>query len=244
MTATTGFWAHRAEQESLGKANGMQPFTTKAFYAGVGFFSFFLFVVGSFRLLRPIVLLSDWIHHGSYKLKIFGNGFVHDVYIQVTGLVAGVGYGTFYWAYYPDKFAFGHKNLVTAGPSRGMLWMQHTMLRPTVMFSVVGLTFAGVESLMEELRGSHHKEPINSAYAGAAAGVVLGGFMTKRFDIATMTGLGMGMLMGLLELNGSSVVCDPKGEAARKFPVSMPAQFQETTTLNDLKEKYPAYKSN
>jgi hypothetical protein len=31
----TGFWAYRAEQESLGKANGVQPFATKAFYAGV-----------------------------------------------------------------------------------------------------------------------------------------------------------------------------------------------------------------
>jgi len=112
------------------------------------------------------------------------------------------------------------------------------------MFSVVGLTFAGVESLMEELRGSHHKEPINSAYAGAAAGVVLGGFMTKRFDVATMTGLGMGMLMGLVELNGSNLISDPQGQAARKFPVSMHSQFQESTVLNELKDKYPAYKSN
>jgi hypothetical protein len=162
----------------------------------------------------------------------------------MTGVVAGVGYGSLYWAYYPDKLAFGHKNLVTSGPSRGMMWIQHTMLRPTVMFSIVGLTFAGVESLMEEIRGSHHKEPINAAYAGAAAGVVLGGFMTKRFDYATMTGLGMGMLMGLVELNGSNLICDPQGQAAKKFPVSMHSQFQETADLNELKDKYPAYKSN
>ncbi len=30
-----GFWAYRAEQENLGRANGIQPFTTKAFYASV-----------------------------------------------------------------------------------------------------------------------------------------------------------------------------------------------------------------
>jgi hypothetical protein len=149
-----------------------------------------------------------------------------------------------YWSYYPDKFAFGHKNTVTSGPSRGMLWIRHTVIRPTVMFSAVGLTFAGVESLMEEIRGSHHKEPINAAYAGAAAGVVLGGFVTKRFDIATMTGIGMGILMGLVELNGSSLICDPEGQAAKKFPVSLPSQFSETTTLNELKEKYPAFKTN
>jgi len=31
----TGFWHYRHEQESLGKANGMQPLSTKAFYAAV-----------------------------------------------------------------------------------------------------------------------------------------------------------------------------------------------------------------
>lgn len=163
---------------------------------------------------------------------------------QMTGVTAGLGYGAMHWAYYPDKLAFSHKNTVTSGPSRGMLWIRHTVLRPTVAFSVVGLTFAGVESFMEEVRGSHHKDPMNAAYAGAAAGLVLGGFMTRRFDIATMTGLGMGMMMGLLELNGSSLVCDPETEAAKKFPVSLPSQFKESPVLSELKDKYPAYKSN
>jgi len=35
MVPTEGFWAHRAEQEALGRANGMQPFSKKAFYAAV-----------------------------------------------------------------------------------------------------------------------------------------------------------------------------------------------------------------
>ena len=35
MVATEGFWAYRAEQEALGRANGMQPFSKKAFYAAV-----------------------------------------------------------------------------------------------------------------------------------------------------------------------------------------------------------------
>ena len=35
MVPTEGFWAYRAEQEALGRANGMQPFSTKAFYAAV-----------------------------------------------------------------------------------------------------------------------------------------------------------------------------------------------------------------
>lgn len=31
----TGFWEYRHEQEQLGQANGVQPFATKAYYAGV-----------------------------------------------------------------------------------------------------------------------------------------------------------------------------------------------------------------
>lgn len=165
-------------------------------------------------------------------------------FTQTSGVTAGVAYGTLYWAYYPDKFAFGHKNTVVNGPSRGMLWLQHTMLRPAVAFSVVGLTFAGVESFLEEIRGSHQKDPWNAAGAGVAAGIVLGGFVTRRFDVASMTGLGMGLLMGMVEMNGSNLICDPETEAAKKFPVTMPSKFQETSVLSELKEKYPAYKQN
>lgn len=160
------------------------------------------------------------------------------------GTTAGLAYGTMYWAYYPDKMAFAHKKTVLSGPSRGMLWLKHTMLRPAVAFSVVGLTFAGVESFLEEVKGSHHKDPWNAAVAGAAAGVVLGGFMTRRFDIASMTGLGVGLLMGMVEMNGSNLICDPEHEAARKFPITLPAKYQETTVLSELKDKYPAYKQN
>jgi hypothetical protein len=34
------FWAYRQQQESLGKANGTQPFPTKAFNAGVSLVDF------------------------------------------------------------------------------------------------------------------------------------------------------------------------------------------------------------
>jgi len=118
------------------------------------------------------------------------------------------------------------------------------MLRPAVAFSAVGLTFAGVESFLEEIRGSHQKDPWNAAGAGMAAGIVLGGFVTRRFDVASMTGLGMSLLMGMVEMNGSNLICDPETEAAKKFPVTLPAKFEETPVLSDLKEKYPAYKQN
>lgn len=118
------------------------------------------------------------------------------------------------------------------------------MLRPIVAFSAVGLTFAGVESLLEEIKGSHHKDPWNATYAGAAAGMVLGGFFTRRFDIASMTALGVGIVMGMVEVNGPNVICDPVTQAAKKFPASFSAKFKETQDLSDLKDKYPAYKNN
>lgn len=118
------------------------------------------------------------------------------------------------------------------------------MLRPAVAFSLVGLTFAGVESFLEEVKGSHHKDPWNSTFAGAAAGMVMGGFFTRRFDIASMTALGVGMVMGMVEVNGPNLICDPVTQAAKKFPASFSAKFEESEELSDLKDKYPQYASN
>lgn len=164
--------------------------------------------------------------------------------IKVQGTGAGVAYGTFQWAYYPDKFAFAHKGTITAGPSRGVQFLKQTMMRPAVALSAVGVTYAGVESFLEEVKGSHHKDPWNAAFAGAAAGLVMGGFFTRRFDIAFTTSLGVGLVMGMLEINGSSIICDPVTQAAKKFPTSIPLKFEETDELKGLKEKYPAYKNN
>jgi hypothetical protein len=118
------------------------------------------------------------------------------------------------------------------------------MLKPAVAFSAVGLTFASVESLLEEIKGSHHKDPWNATFAGAASGMVMGGFFTRRFDLAFVTALGVGMVMGMVEMNGPNVVCDPVGQHAKKFPASFVAKFKESETLSDLKDKYPAYKNN
>lgn len=118
------------------------------------------------------------------------------------------------------------------------------MLRPTVAFTAVGVTYAGVESFLEEIKGSHHKDPWNSTFAGAAAGLVLGGFITRRFDIASMTALGVGVVMGMVEVNGPNVLCDPVGQEAKKFPSSLSAKFKESDNLSDLKAKYPSYENN
>ncbi len=147
-------------------------------------------------------------------------------------------------AYYPDKFIFAQKNTISSGPARGLNYLNHVVFRPAMIFSAVTVTFAASESLLSEVRGSTTKDPWNSTLAGAAAGMVLGGFLTRRFDIATTTAIGTGLMMGLVDFNGSSMICDPEGKEARCFPTKVPTTFEESEELQGLKEKYPAYKQN
>ena len=106
------------------------------------------------------------------------------------------------------------------------------------------MVFASTESFLEEIRGSHQKDPWNSFGAGAAAGLCIGGFVTKRFDIASMAALGTGLIMTMVEMNGPSVVCDPVGQKARKAPETLPSKFEESETLHALKDLYPKYERN
>jgi hypothetical protein len=160
------------------------------------------------------------------------------------GGTAGIAYGALQMAYYPDKMAFSNKGTVTTGPARGLSYIAKTTIRPAVAFSAVTVTYATVECLVEEIRGSHHKDPWNSAFAGAAAGMVLGGFLARRFDIGAMTALGTGLLMGLVDFNGPSVICDPITEQAKHFPFNPSAKFEESKELAGLKSMYPAFKNN
>ena len=125
-----------------------------------------------------------------------------------------------------------------------MQYINYTVVRPAVALAVTNMIFATTEAMLEEFRGCHQKDPWNSVGAGAAAGAAIGGFFTKRFDLAFTTALGTGLLMGMLEFNGPSVVCDPVGEKARKQPASIPAKFQESEVLHGLKEIYPKYENN
>jgi len=190
------FWSHRETQASLGKDNGLKPFTTKVFYAAA------------------------------------------------QGVTAGVAYGAFHMAYYPDKFAYAQKNTIVSGPNRGINYLKHIVFRPVMIFSAVTVTYAAVESLFSEMKGTTGKDPWNSAFAGAAAGMVLGGFVTRRFDIATTSAIGTGLIMGLIDFNGPNIMCDPEKRQARSFPSTIPSVFKESEALKDLKEKYPAFKQN
>ena len=163
---------------------------------------------------------------------------------QAQGAAAGTAFGAFQMAYYPDKFVFAQKGTILKGPARGMAYLQHVVFRPAMIFSAGTVTFAAVESLLSEMRGTTTKDPWNSTFAGAAAGMVLGGFITRRFDIATTTAIGTSLMMGLIDFNGSNLISDPAGKEARSFPTTVSAVFEESEELQGLKDKYPAYKNN
>lgn len=147
-------------------------------------------------------------------------------------------------AYFPDKFVFAQKGAITSGPARGVAYLQHVVFRPAMVFSAGTVTYAAAESFFSEVRGSTTKDPWNSTMAGAAAGMVLGGFLTRRFDIATTTAIGTGLMMGLMDFNGPSMICDTDTKESRSFPNKIPKVFIESEELKGLKEKYPAYKQN
>lgn len=195
-SSTFSFWPRREAQASLGKDNGLKPFSTKVLYAAA------------------------------------------------QGVAAGTAFGAFQMAYYPDKFIFAQKGTISSGPARGLIYLKHVVFRPAMIFSSVTVTYAVTESLFSEVRGTNPKDAWDSTLAGAAAGMVLGGFLTRRFDIATTTSIGTGLMMGLLEFTGSSMICDPHGKEARCFPTKVPIAFKESEELQGLKNKYPAYKQN
>lgn len=163
---------------------------------------------------------------------------------QYQGVGAGIAYGVFQWAYYPDKFAFAHKNTITVGPSRGFAYLNSTMFRPAVYFSAIGITYSTVEHLMTDIFSGGHRQPRDSAAAGFAAGIVMGGFLSRRFGTSIMTALGTSIVMGCLEMNGPTVMNDPVTENARNRPATVQTKYQESEDLAALKEKYPAYKYN
>jgi len=114
-------------------------------------------------------------------------------------------------------------------------------VRPMALFSVIGMTFSGVECLMEGVRDPESKSRHwNTAAGGFASGMVMGA-TTKRLDIALVAGAATGIFMGCVAYNGMSYTSDPY-QMAMKVGGKWPVQYRESSELAALKEKYPDYK--
>jgi hypothetical protein len=141
-------------------------------------------------------------------------------------------------AWYPDPYRFDFKGVKTDA-NLGVRYVARHLKAPVLWSTLVCSVFTGVECVMEGLRDEDHQSTyINSAVAGAAAGLVMGS-MTKRMDIMATSALGVGLLMGMAEGNGQRLVVD-KGHSAIKWNAALVKENE--TTVNDLKEKYPEFK--
>ncbi len=77
--------------------------------------------------------------------------------------------------------------------------------RVTGLFTVVGLTYAGVKCAVSEIRGTKQNDPVSSLVAGIAAGAMA---MVPRGNPAHMAGCGLafgvGSMLLAFQLEGSN----------------------------------------
>jgi hypothetical protein len=152
-----------------------------------------------------------------------------------------IGYGLLTW--YPDPYRYAAKGVEVP---KALDW--HYVLRnlkaPVAYAAVTCSVYSGVECLVQDLRNNHansYTNPTstwqNSAVGGAAAGAVLGS-MSRRLDIMSVSALGVGMLMAMLEFNAHYKV------AKQVSPETTIIKSSNTPPVSvvTLKQKYPEYK--
>lgn len=152
------------------------------------------------------------------------------------GLAMGVFYNLVAVPWNPDPYEFFPKGTVKMRDN--WQFFRQGFSRPMTAFSIVAMTFSGVECLMEGIRDHERQsEHWNAAMGGFASGVTMGA-MTRRLDIALVTGGAVGIFMGMLTYNGLTFVSDPY-QMAMKVGGKWPKHFKESPELAALKEKYP-----
>ena len=156
------------------------------------------------------------------------------------GAAAGVLLGSAILSWYPDPYQYEVKNTVYSR-SLGLRYVLAGLQRPVLWASLVCGTYSGVECILEQMRDEAKSSTwVNSAVAGAASGVVMAS-MTKRFDVMAATALGVGALMGMVEYNGQTTASD-KLYTFVQWRGILPTEYKESSTLEELKKKYPEYK--
>jgi prepilin signal peptidase PulO-like enzyme (type II secretory pathway) len=158
---------------------------------------------------------------------------------QMFGAGAGLLFGAGLMSWYPDPYRFDFKGTVVP-KTLGLPYLIAGLRSPTLWASLICGTFSGVECIMEQTRDeSRSSTYVNSAVAGAVTGAMIGS-MTKRLDVMSSTALCLGMLMGMVEYNGSKVAADVEHVKAKNIP--LPVRHAESSELDSLKETYPEFK--
>jgi hypothetical protein len=163
-------------------------------------------------------------------------------------------------AWYPDPYAFDYKNVVRP-LALDASYVLRGLKTPMVWSVATLVTFTATECVLEQLRSTNTSAQsapsyLNAMGAGCMTGLVMGSMHpSKRLDIMASTALCMGIVMGLVELNGQTVVSDTKQArtkwhllppAATEKPSfgtgTLPMRHVESSALAKLKQIYPEYK--
>lgn len=148
-----------------------------------------------------------------------------------------IGYGLLTW--YPDPYRYAAKG-VEVPKALDWRYVLRNLKVPVGYGAVTCAVYSGVECLTEGLRNQDpYTNPtstyMNSAVGGAAAGVVMGS-MSRRLDVMSVSALGVGLLMGMLEFNAHYKVSKLVSPETTIVKSSIPVSVQT------LKQKYPEYK--
>jgi hypothetical protein len=161
-------------------------------------------------------------------------------HVQAEGAAMGIviGYGLLTW--YPDPYRYTAKG-VEVPKALDWRYVLRNLKAPVGYGAVTCGVYSGVECLFEGLRNQDpYTNPtstyVNSAWGGAAAGIVLGS-MSRRIDVMSVSALGVGLLMGMLEFNAHYKV------SKQVSPETTIVQATTPVSVNTLKQKYPEYKS-
>eukprot|EP00565_Helicotheca_tamesis_P004285 CAMPEP_0185740848 /NCGR_PEP_ID=MMETSP1171-20130828/38642_1 /TAXON_ID=374046 /ORGANISM="Helicotheca tamensis, Strain CCMP826" /LENGTH=188 /DNA_ID=CAMNT_0028412777 /DNA_START=84 /DNA_END=650 /DNA_ORIENTATION=+ len=168
--------------------------------------------------------------------KVEGPCFNRFFNASMVGASAGTFFGACAVAWHPDPVIVDKRFGGVDGRS-DFRAVARQITRPALLFSAAAAAFAGTECLAESVRGK--KDSWNAMIGGFAAGAVIGA-TTKRFDIMTSTGIGLGIFLFALDYSGTETSNHP-WELRHKMHGVLPEKHVESEELTGLKEKYPKY---
>lgn len=146
------------------------------------------------------------------------------------GALAGVviGYGKLAW--YPDPYRYTHKGQEFFKPL-DFRYVLRNLKAPVMWASLACATYSGVECTFENMRDASKSSTwVNSMAGGAAAGVVLGS-ISNRLDVMSVSALGVGLLMAMVEYNSHFIASEAGTIPDGRGP-----------SVAELKERYPKFK--
>ena len=146
------------------------------------------------------------------------------------GAFAGVVIGYAKLAWYPDPYRYSYKGVEKFYPL-DFRYVMRNLRSPVIFASLACATYSGVECTVENMRDESKANTwVNSMAGGAAAGLVLGS-MSKRLDVMSVSALGVGLLMAMVEYNSHFIAAEGGTISDNRGP-----------SVAELQKRYPKFK--